>query len=350
MEQNPRQNQTVTHKPVSANQRSSNHLKESKLPINSTDINNDPIESIDQYSRSSTLLLDDKEPKLQSITNKKRLNIKIGQTSDKFFVSNKTDPNENFHQRSYDRRIFNNNTNDITEIIKSDVKNLTDCFHQNRSNRLSNRKLLTAPHLTELTSQRKSSEKKVACHLYDHLPKITDRNDSSNSDSLTASSNSTNLNLKLNKFGISRKSKLSKQRFLNVMDRSVDSIGSCSLDVDAESTFSGTCILWSWMLCSSLIIFIIFFFLNLIYGEYYDFSHLLTSYKYIPFIITFYYLAICTVYVKVLYFVLYFVHYTLFGHAVNLVYSSRRDTIVTCNRKTQTQEQRYYGNSNISRI
>lgn len=239
MEQNPRQNQTVTHRP--ANQRSTNYLKESKLPINSTttDIINDPIKSIDQYSRSSTLLLDDKEPKLQSSTNKKHLNIKIGQTSDKFCVSNKSDPNDNFDQGSCDQRTFSNNTNDITEIIKSDVKNLTDCFQQNRSNKLSHRKLLAVPHITEISSQRKTSEKKVACHLYDHLPKITDRNDSTNSDSLTASS--TNLNLKFNKFGISRKSKLSKHRFLNVMDRSVDSIGSCSLDVDAESTFSGTC-------------------------------------------------------------------------------------------------------------
>ncbi len=242
MQQSPQQNRTVTYKPVSAKQRSSNQLNETKLPINSTvEINNVPIESIDQYSRSSTLLLDDKELKIQSDTNKKRLNIKIGQTSDKFCVSNKTDPNESFHQRSYDERIFNHHTNDITEIIKSDVKNLTDCFHQNRSNRLSNRKLLTTvPHIPEIESsatQRKASERKVACHLYEHLPKIIDRNDSSNSDSLTASS--TNLNLKLNKFGISRKSKLSKQRFLNVMDRSVDSIGSCSLDVDAESTFSG---------------------------------------------------------------------------------------------------------------
>lgn len=255
MEQTSRQNQIVTHKPVTSKQRSSNHLSESKLPINSID----PTESIDQYSRSSTLLLDDKDLQNQSITNKKHFNTKIGQTSEKFCVSNETNPNENFQQRSYDQRISNNNTNDITEIIKSDVKNLTDCFHQNRSNRLLNRKLLTVPHITETNSQRKSSEKKVACHLYDHLPKITDRNDSSNSDSLTTSS--ANLNLKLNKFGISRKSKLSKQRFLNVMDRSVDSIGSCSLDVDAESTFSGTCILlWSWMLCSSLFYFLWFFF------------------------------------------------------------------------------------------
>lgn len=263
LEQNLRQNQTVTHKPVSANQRSSNHLKESKLPINSTsDINNDPTESIDQYSRSSTLLLADKELKVQSATNKKRLNIKIGQTSDKFVVSNKTDPNEHFHQRSYDQRIFSNNTNDITEIIKSDVKTLTDCFHHNRSHRLSNRKLLsTVPQIAEITtSQRKSSEKKVACHLYDHLPKITDRNDSSNSDSLTASS--TNLNLKSNKFGISRKSKLSKQRFLNVMDRSVDSIGSCSLDVDAESTFSGTCIIVVMDVVFFAYYFLLFYFLS----------------------------------------------------------------------------------------
>ncbi|KAJ6643791.1 Disks large-associated protein 1 [Pseudolycoriella hygida] len=232
LEQNPRQNSTATQRPVSSNQRSSNHIKESKLPINS-----DPIESIDRYSRSSTLLLDDRDLNTQSTKNKKRLNIKIGQTSDKFCVSNKTDPNENFHQRSYDQRIFDHNTNDITEIIKSDVKNLTECFHQNRTNRLSNLTQLNVPHLTEIKSQTKLGERKVACHLYDRLPKITDRNDSSNSDSLTTSS--TNLNFKSNKFGISRKSKLSKQRFLNVMDRSVDSIGSCSLDVDAESTFSG---------------------------------------------------------------------------------------------------------------
>lgn len=248
-------NQTVTNKPVSTNQRSSDRLKQTKLPINSTDTNNDSFESIDQYSRSSTLPLDDREQTIESIANKKRLNIKIGQTSDKFCVSNKTDPNDNFRQRSYDQRIFNHNTNDITEIIKSDVKNLTDCFHQNRSNRWTNQTPLTVPHLAEVTTaQRTASEKTVACHLYDHLPKITDRNDSFRSDTLTTAS-STNLNLKLNKFGISRKSKLSKHRFLNVMDRSVDSIGSCSLDVDAESTtFSGIacCILWSWMLCSSL--------------------------------------------------------------------------------------------------
>lgn len=270
-------NKIVTHKPVSANQRSSSHLKEIKLPISSaTDINNDPIESIDQYSRSSTLPLDDKELKYPSVTdnNKNRFNIKIGQTSDKFCVSNKTDPNDSSHQRSYDQRIFtNHNTNDITEIIKSDVKNLTECFQQNRTNRLLNQKpLLTVPPISESKTQPKSGEKKVSCHLYydRRLPKIeTDRNDSFNSDSLTASS-STNLNLKLNKFGISRKSKLSKQRFLNVMDRSVDSIGSCSLDVDAESTFSGTCcILWFWMLCSSLHFFYNFFFIFkfLFYGE-----------------------------------------------------------------------------------
>lgn len=230
----------MTLKPVSANRRSSDRLNETKLPINSTDINNDSVESIDQYSRSSTLPLDDRERTIESIANKKRLNIKIGQTSDKFCVSNKTDPNDNFRQRSYDHRIFNHHTNDITEIIKSDVKNLTDCFHQNRSHRLTDQTPLTVPHLTEITTaQRTASEKRVACHLYDHLPKITDRNDSFKSDTLTTAS-STHLNLKLNKFGISRKSKLSKQRFLNVMDRSVDSIGSCSLDVDAESTtFSG---------------------------------------------------------------------------------------------------------------
>lgn len=269
MEQNPRQ--TVNYKPVSTKQRSSNQLDEIKLPINSTV---DPIESIDQYSRSSTLLLDDRELKSESVTNKKRLNIKIGQTSDKFCVSNETDPNENFQQRSCDQRIFNNNTDDFTEIVKSDVQNLTDCFHQNRSNRLSTSKLLTVPHIPDIVdnkSERKVSEKKVACHLYDHLPKIIDRNDSSNSDSLTASS--TNLNFKSNKFGISRKSKLSKQRFLNVMDRSVDSIGSCSLDVDAESTFSGIHLVY--IVVMDVVFFSLFFLLfyyfilfEIVYGEY----------------------------------------------------------------------------------
>lgn len=237
MEQNTRQTQTVTLKPVSAKQRSSNQSKDTKLPANSAAIKSDPIKSIDQYSRSSTLLLDDKELKLESVAAKKRLNTKIGQTSDKFCVSNKSDPNENFHPRSCDQRTFNNNTDDFTEISKGDVKNLTEFFQQKSQ---TNSKVLTSvPHIPDITSsQRKSNDRKVACHLYEHLPKITDnRNDSTNSDTLTTSS--TNLNLKLNKFGISRKSKLSKQRFLNVMDRSVDSIGSCSLDVDADSTFSG---------------------------------------------------------------------------------------------------------------
>lgn len=99
-------------------------------------------------------------------------------------------------------------------------------------------------------SKRLASEKTISCRLYDCIipAGCTARNASSEPpESRTPSvlkfdlgqlpqqrsSSSSSL--------ISRTAQISKRKFLlDIMDRSVDSIGSCSLDVDAESTdFSG---------------------------------------------------------------------------------------------------------------
>lgn len=101
-------------------------------------------------------------------------------------------------------------------------------------------------------SKRLASEKTISCRLYDCIipAGCTARNASSEPpESRTPSvikfdlgqlphqqrSSSSSSSL------ISRTAQLSKRKFLlDIMDRSVDSIGSCSLDVDAESTdFSG---------------------------------------------------------------------------------------------------------------
>lgn len=202
--------------------------------------------------------------------------LKIGQTSPK--PSNKDSPksykstnasgftytsessipitNENIS------RTFFHNASDITEIIKSDAKNLTDCF-QITNNKL-NSSIFTKkqPTSVQLTVQRtdthinrptynlkhrehnaKFRDKTISCRLYDCIPKTcTARNESCESSVSKTPTNIVKLDLDLRKSSISYSTQLSKKKFLfNVMDRSVDSIGSCSLDVDAESTdFSGT--------------------------------------------------------------------------------------------------------------
>lgn len=214
-------------------------------------------------------------------------NLKIGQTSPKLCTSASTIPNDRTLLRHSSGKstnestqvvvaindnslpaaqhvLFRHNASDLTTVIKKDVKNLTDCFHANtqsvnstpvsRKTNLSSTStavttdvaaVFTAPVASRHHSlDRKLCEKSLSCRLYDCMPigACTARNESCEPPESQQPSVASRLDLDLRKNSISRSAQLSKRRFLqSVMDRSMDSIGSCSLDVDAVSTdFSGT--------------------------------------------------------------------------------------------------------------
>lgn len=196
-----------------------------------------------------------KKPEIiNSLSNTDR--FKIGQTSPKFctkgnsFINipsfDETDPNANKSDELFqitnfttttnvlsdDRDLTNANYNNlvqekshkivITKYLKSDKK-FDNCFDD---------KSKKPPPVTP-TKGKKSNN----CRIYGFIPKCTKRNDSSESRDLSEeTNNNSSYTNNINNF-------TARNKFLN-MDRSVDSIGSCSLDVDADSTdFSGTKIL-----------------------------------------------------------------------------------------------------------
>lgn len=214
-------------------------------------------------------------------------NLKIGQSSPKLCTSASTIPNDRTLPRRSSAKstnestqvvvainenslptaqhvLFRHNGSDLTTLIKNDVKNLTDCFHANTTSVNStpvSRKTNLSATSTAVTIDvaavsiapvasrhqsldRKLAEKSLSCRLYDCMPigACTARNESCEPSESHPSSVASKLDLDLRKNSISRSAQLSKRRFLqSVMDRSMDSIGSCSLDVDAVSTdFSGT--------------------------------------------------------------------------------------------------------------
>lgn len=179
--------------------------------------------------------------------------FKIGQTSPKFCTKgnsftnipsfDETDPNANKSDELFqitnfttttatanvlsdrDRDLTNANFNNleqkivVTKYLKSDKK--FDSFFDDKNKK--------PPPVTP-TKPKKSNN----CRIYGFIPKCTKRNDSSESRDLSEeTNNNSSYTNNINNF-------TARNKFLN-MDRSVDSIGSCSLDVDADSTdFSGT--------------------------------------------------------------------------------------------------------------
>lgn len=179
--------------------------------------------------------------------------FKIGQTSPKFCTKgnsftnipsfDETDPNANKTDELFqitnfttttatanvlsdrDRDLTNANFNNleqkivITKYLKSDKK--FDSFFDDKNKK--------PPPVTP-SKPKKSNN----CRIYGFIPKCTKRNDSSESRDLSEeTNNNSSYTNNINNF-------TARNKFLN-MDRSVDSIGSCSLDVDADSTdFSGT--------------------------------------------------------------------------------------------------------------
>lgn len=95
----------------------------------------------------------------------------------------------------------------------------------------------TTPHHTNSCSNNTATKKKSSnCRIYGFIPKCAKRNDSTEPESLSEETNN-NLDLLIRNNTLTINSKNSSL----IMDRSIDSIGSCSLDVDADSTdFSGT--------------------------------------------------------------------------------------------------------------
>lgn len=101
--------------------------------------------------------------------------------------------------------------------------------HQHKQSTLS----ATPHHTSSSTSTKKKSSN---CRIYGLIPKCAKRNDSTEPESLSEETNN-NLDLLIRNNTLTIKSKNNSL----IMDRSIDSIGSCSLDVDADSTdFSGT--------------------------------------------------------------------------------------------------------------
>lgn len=212
-------------------------------------------------------------------------NLKIGQTSPKLFSSASTITNDrtllpNSIRKSTNEStqvvvaindkilptaqhvLYRQNASDLTTHIKNDVKNLTDCFHAKSVNSTPvSRKTNLSSTATAATTDVAAvfnppvtlrhhsldlnfGEKSLSCRLYDCMPigACTARNESCEPADSKQPSVASKLDFNLRKNSISRSAQLSKRRFLqSVMDRSMDSIGSCSLDVDAVSTdFSGT--------------------------------------------------------------------------------------------------------------
>lgn len=114
-------------------------------------------------------------------------------------------------------RLKKSNREEIENIIVD--KNITSSNQQEH-------------HSSPGTTKKKSSN----CRIYGFIPKCAKRNDSTEPESLSEETNN-NLDLLVRNKTLTV---ISKNNSL-IMDRSVDSIGSCSLDVDADSTdFSGT--------------------------------------------------------------------------------------------------------------
>lgn len=253
----------------------------------------DATEILNNYSRSSS---HHRHSSCSTVTVREQLsdhdcftqnNLKIGQTSPKLCTSASIIPTDRTLLRHSSAKstnestqvvvaindnslptaqhvLFRHNASDFTTLIKNDVKNLTDCFHANTKSVNStpvSRKTNLSATSTAVTIDvaavstasaasrhhsldRELCEKSLSCRLYDCMPigACTARNESCEPPELQQPNVTSKLDLDLRKNSISRSTQLSKRRFLlSVMDRSMDSIGSCSLDVDAVSTdFSGT--------------------------------------------------------------------------------------------------------------
>lgn len=183
--------------------------------------------------------------------------FKIGQTSPKFCTKgnsftnipsfDETDPNANKSDELF--QITNFTTTTTTTNVLSDCdRDLTNANYNNLEQEKSHKIVITK----YLKSDKKFDncfddknkkpppvtpskvKKSNNCRIYGFIPKCTKRNDSSESRDLSEeTNNNSSYTNNINNF-------TARNKFLN-MDRSVDSIGSCSLDVDADSTdFSGT--------------------------------------------------------------------------------------------------------------
>lgn len=143
-----------------------------------------------------------------------------------------------------EQNLTNNSTETLTPSTSD--KLLTGCQLDSINNRLPKKQNLWAHHPSVhgpkdyLAKSRKLSKKKkitTTKRLSACIPKCTTRNDSCEPESKTPSVRSSNNILS------HRNNPYLNNNWYNgqEMDRSVDSIGSCSLDVDAESTdFSGS--------------------------------------------------------------------------------------------------------------
>lgn len=173
--------------------------------------------------------------------------IKIGQSSPKLCSAEKssshsynlsTSPSRLNESSDQSKRIINVNCAQPLPFSASSSSSSADLTNYHRTES----KNLTDPKLSDSSAQAAAAaatndDKSFSCRrLYDCMPigACTARNGSCEPESCKLDSRKSSI--------ISRTAQLSKRRFLQsvMMDRSMDSIGSCSLDVDAVSTdFSG---------------------------------------------------------------------------------------------------------------
>lgn len=180
--------------------------------------------------------------------------FKIGQTSPKFCTKgnsftnipsfDETDPNANKSDELFQITNFTTTTNELSDrhrdLTNANYNNLV----QEKTHKIVITKYLKSDKKFDNCFDDKDKKPPVTpskgkksnnCRIYGFIPKCTKRNDSSESRDLSEeTNNNSSYTNNINNF-------TARNKFLN-MDRSVDSIGSCSLDVDADSTdFSGTC-------------------------------------------------------------------------------------------------------------
>lgn len=167
--------------------------------------------------------------------------IKIGQSSPKLCSAEKSSSIEQSHSSqtsplNESNQLSERNANNSVQPTSSTASHtpLERNNYRTESNNLT-------VELNSKVSDSSNVDKSFSCRLYDCMPigACTARNESCEPGAESTKS-SGKLDSRKNSI-ISRTAQLSKRRFLqSVMDRSMDSIGSCSLDVDAVSTdFSG---------------------------------------------------------------------------------------------------------------
>lgn len=194
--------------------------------------------------------------------------FKIGQTSPKFCTKgnsftnipsfDETDPNANKSDELFQ---ITNFTTTTTNVLSDCDRDLTNANYNNLEQEKSNKIIVITKYLKSdncFDDKNKKPppvtpskiKKSNNCRIYGFIPKCTKRNDSSESRDLSEeTNNNSSYTNNINNF-------TARNKFLN-MDRSVDSIGSCSLDVDADSTdFSGTKQFVNFMINLIIIIFL----------------------------------------------------------------------------------------------